>query len=449
MASSHEIQERLNFAQVDQATREALAEFMPMLRPVLPGTLKAFYDHVRQYPALAAMFGSSENMERAAKAQEAHWYNLFAARFDEDYVTSVRRIGLTHSRIGLEPRWYIAGYSFVISRLYEVASKAYSSRLHPAAAQARTARLLDALNKVVMLDMDLAISIYLEENKTSYDRRLTAVSSAFEAKIQPVVGSLTGQAQTLTESSSVMTSAAELATSQAGTVSDAAERAALNVQTVASATEELHASVMEISRQVAQSTEITNTAVSATKDANETMATLAEAAQRIGDVTRMINEIANQTNLLALNATIEAARAGDAGKGFAVVASEVKSLAGQTAKATESIATQINAMQTATQAAVDRIQSIATTVQRISDVVTAIAAAVQEQEAATQEIARSIQETANGTEIVSSNIQGVTHAAKDTAGVAEQVRASSQDLRMQSDVLQTELRVFLQQLRAA
>jgi len=182
---------------------------------------------------------------------------------------------------------------------------------------------------------------------------------------------------------------------------------------------------------------------------NERVHALAEAAQKIGDVVKLINDIASQTNLLALNATIEAARAGEAGKGFAVVASEVKSLATQTAKATEDIASQVAAIQGATGGAVVAIRGIGTTIGEVKAIATTIASAVEEQGAATQEIARNVQQAASGTAEVSNNIGGVTQAANDTGAAAGQVLSASQDLARQGEVLRGEVSQFLANIRAA
>ncbi len=175
------------------------------------------------------------------------------------------------------------------------------------------------------------------------------------------------------------------------------------MQTVAAAAEELSSSISEISRQVGQSAEIGRKAVDEARHTNDDVQGLADAAQKIGDVVSLITDIAGQTNLLALNATIEAARAGDAGKGFAVVASEVKSLATQTAKATEEIATQIAGMQEATTSAVEAIKRIG----EIDEIATSIASAVEQQGAATQEISRNAQQAAAGTQEVNGNIGGL------------------------------------------
>ncbi|MCG8356076.1 MAG: methyl-accepting chemotaxis protein, partial [Kiloniellales bacterium] len=182
---------------------------------------------------------------------------------------------------------------------------------------------------------------------------------------------------------------------------------------------------------------------------NDQVQSLATAAQKIGDVVNLIQDIAEQTNLLALNATIEAARAGEAGKGFAVVASEVKMLANQTAKATEEIAQQVEGMQSATGGTVESIEKIGAVIARISDNANSIAAAIEEQTISTQEISKNVQEAASGTQEVASNITGVREAAEQTGAAASEVLSSSKGLSEQSDVLRSEVEKFVSKLRAA
>jgi methyl-accepting chemotaxis protein len=232
-------------------------------------------------------------------------------------------------------------------------------------------------------------------------------------------------------------------------VASAAEETSVNVQTVSSGTEQLSSSISEIGRQVVTSAEIARKAVDEAGATDATMQGLADNAARISVVVDLIQTIASQTNLLALNATIEAARAGEAGRGFAVVASEVKSLANQTAKATDEIRQQIVSMQTVTNSAVGAIRNISNTISKINDVTTAIAAAVEEQGAATREIARNIQHAAGGTSEVSSNIVGVSSASSEAGTAAGEVLSASGALRREADVLRAEIDAFLENIRAA
>jgi methyl-accepting chemotaxis protein len=271
----------------------------------------------------------------------------------------------------------------------------------------------------------------------------------FESSVAGILGTLASAATEMHQTAEVMSATAEEASRQSAAVSAASEEASTNVQTVAAAAEELSASVQEISRQVAQSTAITGQAVSEAERTNVTVQGLAEAAQKIGEVVNLINDIAAQTNLLALNATIEAARAGEAGKGFAVVANEVKSLATQTAKATEEITGQIAAIQQATGGAVQAIAGIGGTITKVSEIATTIASAVEEQGAATTEIARNVQQAAAGTSEVSANISGVSEAAQQTGAASSQVLSTAGELAKQSEVLKAEVGTFLAQVRAA
>ena len=221
------------------------------------------------------------------------------------------------------------------------------------------------------------------------------------------------------------------------------------MQAVAAAAEELSASIGEISRQVSQSSEITGQAVVDARRTDAIVRALAEGAERIGHVVGLIISIAGQTNLLALNATIEAARAGDAGKGFAVVASEVKSLAQQTAKATEEIGTQVGQIQSATKEAVEAIRVITGTIEEVSSIAVSIAAAVEEQGAATAEIARSVQQTAQSARDVTVNIGDVSQAATNTGTAADQVLDAATDLSRQAERLTSEVDGFITEVRAA
>jgi methyl-accepting chemotaxis protein len=274
------------------------------------------------------------------------------------------------------------------------------------------------------------------------------LADTFETEVGQVVGAVAESAQRLRQSAVALSASAETSGSEAAAVASAGGRAQADVQAVAAAAEEMAASVTEISRQVAEAASVASQAVAETRATDTTVQGLAEAASRIGDVVRLIGDIAGQTNLLALNATIEAARAGDAGKGFAVVASEVKTLAGQTARATEEIGQQIGQMQQATSQAVAAIRGIGTTVERTSEIATAIAAAVEQQGAATQEIARSAAQVAEATQTVATGIDGIRGAANATGSAATAVRDDSGTLASQAELLRSKTDGFLRAVRA-
>jgi methyl-accepting chemotaxis protein len=283
-------------------------------------------------------------------------------------------------------------------------------------------------------------------------KRASAVDGycrAFDTSIRKTLGAVNDAAGHMTATANGMSGTADKTAKQSAVVAAASEEASTSVQTMASAAEELAASIAEISRQVSHAARTAGDAADRTNKTNESIQGLAAAADKIGDVVKLINDIAGQTNLLALNATIEAARAGEAGKGFAVVASEVKSLATQTAKATEDIASQIAGIQSSTKDAVSAIREIGTVISQVSEISTTIAAAVEEQGAATQEIARNAQEAAKGTSEVSANITGVTQAAGETGTMASDVLTAARQVAAESDSLRGQVDAFLQKIRAA
>jgi len=287
------------------------------------------------------------------------------------------------------------------------------------------------------------------EQRAARQQAIEEAVTAFEGQVREALEALGSASGQMLSTSDGISKTATRSTEQVKAVASASDEASSNVQTVAAASEQLSASIAEISQQVARAAGIAGRAVDETKETDGTVQGLAEAAGRIGDVVKLINDIAGQTNLLALNATIEAARAGEAGKGFAVVASEVKSLATQTAKATEDISAQIASIQTVTKDAVDAIKRIGGTIGEVSTVATSIASAVEEQGAATQEITRNTQQAASRTKDVSAHIAGVTEGAQATGQAAHGVKSAAEALGIQAERLRGQVNDFLAKIRAA
>ncbi|QQP92680.1 HAMP domain-containing protein (plasmid) [Skermanella sp. TT6] len=275
------------------------------------------------------------------------------------------------------------------------------------------------------------------------------LADGFEASVKGIVETVASAATEMQSTASVMTHTADTTSQQATAVAAASEQASANVQTVAAATEELSSSIAEIGRQISSSSQIAGQAVAEAGRTNETMKVLVQAAEQIGQVVELINTIAGQTNLLALNATIEAARAGEAGKGFAVVASEVKSLATQTARATEEIKSKVGEIQGATGGAQAAIDGIGRIIGQMNEITTTIAAAIEEQSAATRDISSNVSQAARGTDEVAVNITGVTQAAGETGAAASQVLGASEGLAREAEKLRGEVASFIATVRAA
>lgn len=290
----------------------------------------------------------------------------------------------------------------------------------------------------------------MRSEKARAERRQAMLDLAdkFEQSVLALVESVSASAKGMEQAASGMSETAADTSQQSKTVASAAQQASSNAQMVASAAEELSSSVREITGQTNQSSAAARDAVTRTDNASNDVAQLVDAAEKIGEVVKLINEIAEQTNLLALNATIEAARAGDAGRGFAVVASEVKSLANQTAKATQEISDQVSGMQHATGLAVKAMNEIKGIIGDIEATSVSIATAVEEQDASTQEIARNVAEVSTGTEEVTSNIHTVNDGATSTGSAAAEVLNSAKQLTQQSDDLRGQVVEFLTTIRA-
>ncbi len=288
-----------------------------------------------------------------------------------------------------------------------------------------------------------------QEKRAAQERRgaLIQIADDLEGRVKGSMKQISEVLSNLEQTATQMSSAADQTSAQSQAVSAATQQATANVDAVATAGSELSASISEISKQVAQSSQIAQEAVAEAHTTTGIVASLAEEVGQIENVVKLINDIAEQTNLLALNATIEAARAGEAGKGFAVVASEVKSLAQQTSKATEEISLQIAKIQQQTNGAVSAIDGIEKTISNLNDYSSSIAAAVEEQSAATGEIAHNVEEASRGTQDVAHNIYGVAQAATQTGQLANDVTISANVVKDASQSLRTNVQDFLDDIR--
>jgi hemoglobin-like flavoprotein/archaellum component FlaC len=436
-----ELARRLEFIGLDAPKIKQLTRAWPVIEKNLPPLLDEFYRKVMNSPELAKIVGDASNIPGLKNAQTKHWAKLFEGNFDQSFYDDVRRIGKAHERIGLTPESYVSAYNFMLGEITAVLCNNFKR-------DPQLPVMVIACTNALLVDVEMAITVYYEETEKTYADKLAAMSREFEETIGAVVSAVSSSAEEMSNASDTLIASMNETQSEVQKARGSAEISADNATTVAGAAEELDSSIREISSQVSRASTISTEVEDSVRQTSDTIETLNTAAEQIGTVVDLIDKIASQTNLLALNATIEAARAGEAGKGFAVVASEVKNLANQTAKATGDITEQIDAVQQSTAAAVKAIHSVAGQISNIVDSVTAISAAVEQQAAATTEISGNINAVSSANQDVNTSLETVNGTATRTSSVASEVFEVSQKLKQNSIQLRTDVDAFVNRLTA-
>lgn len=339
----------------EENTLQHMQSVWHIIEPEVSGVLDVFYTSVMNQPNLAGIVeDNNATVEALKNAQMNHWKATFNNGFDQDYYARVDRIGAAHSRIGLDPEWFILSYNKIcnelVARVMPKLVKGKKGGLFGggAASPVKISGFLTTLNDVIAFDASRVITAYYVLLQEEVKKNITEMTSRFQEDVSS------------------------------------------NIDTIASATNELNSSFESIVGQVENSSKMVNGAVEGSNEARDTMKTLQQLSGKIGDIVGLINDISDQTNLLALNASIEAARAGEMGRGFAVVADEVKKLASSTSVATQDINTQIQQVQSSTENAMGVITRISGEMEELKGVIDTVVSSVVEQQGATQDISNHI-----------------------------------------------------------
>ncbi|WP_334162091.1 methyl-accepting chemotaxis protein [Phenylobacterium sp.] len=480
MAHDYQVNQRLDFVGLDAAAGETLRSLKPLIQAELPRALGDFYAKVRATPHTRAFFSDDAHIDAASSRQQAHWSGILDGRFDEAYVGNVRAIGQAHARLGLEPRWYIGGYALICEKL----TAAVIREMWPKGVLGRkggaddAAEAVGALLKAAMLDMDFAISVYLEtlaaererleaERRTTEQAQAAVVAALGDALARLAGGDLGARLErqmppefeglkadfntavaALEQAIAAVSASTDSVAGGADEIGAAADDLARRTEQQAASLEETAAALEQITatvRRTAEGARQASGVVAAAKaqaersgqvvgEAVEAMGEIEQSSRQITQIIGVIDEIAFQTNLLALNAGVEAARAGDAGRGFAVVASEVRALAQRSADAAKEIKALISASSSQVEQGVglvgqtgEALQAIVTQVAEIDTLMTEIAASAQEQSTGLHEVNLAVNQMDQMTQQNAAMVEqttAATHALRSQTGDLGQLLAA-------------------------
>lgn len=470
MSQDHASSERVAFMGLDDRAKSALRDLRPVIRKEIGPALKAFYDKVKASPETRKFFQDERHMDAASSRQAAHWDVIAQGQFDQTYVSAVRTVGQVHARIGLEPRWYIGGYAIVTDHLMRATIDAMWPRgMMSKGDSSKAGEAVSALMKAVMLDMDFAISIYLETIEAER-QRLEQVRVASESAQNAVVAALGQALDSLAQGDLVSRLAVEVPAefqklkddfnNAVGILEQTMSRVTAATDGIRGGSDEIGVAADDLSRRTEQQAasleetaaaldEITSTvrrSAAGAKQASEVVAGAKSDAERsgvvvdqavaamgeietssreIGNIIGVIDEIAFQTNLLALNAGVEAARAGEAGRGFAVVAQEVRALAQRSADAAKEIKTLIGASTRQVEAGVGLVG-------QTGQALRGIVAKVAEIDTLIVQISASAQEQATGLHQVNTAVNQMDQVTQQNAAMVEQTTAATHALKGQT-----------------